>query len=59
MLQTILLTQIMLEMLNGLSVLKAPQGNTFTYHMNAEELMMRDLGEKNAKQIEMLEKKQE
>ena len=33
MLQTILLTQIMLETLNGLSGPKAPQGNTITYHM--------------------------
>ena len=57
MLQTILLTQITLEMLNGLSVPKAPQlqENTFTYHMNAKELMMWDLGVKNAKQIETLE----
>ena len=55
MLQTILLTQIMLETLNGLSVPKAPQGNTFTYHMNAKELMMWDLGAKNATQIETLE----
>ena len=37
MLQTILLTQIMLETLNGLAVPKAPQG---TYHMNAKEVMM-------------------
>ena len=55
MLQTILLTQIMLETLNGYSVPKAPQGNTFTYHMNAKELMMWDLGVKNAKQIETWE----
>ena len=55
MLETILLTQIMLETLNGLSVPKFPQGNTFTYHMNAKELMMWDLGAKNAKQIETLE----
>ena len=34
-LQSILLTQIMLETLNGISVPKAPQGNNFTYHMNA------------------------
>ena len=55
MLQTILLTQIMLGTLNGLSVPKAPQGNTFTYRMNAKKLMMGDLGAKNAKQIETLE----
>ena len=52
MLQTILLTQIMLETLNGLAVPKAPQG---TYHMNAKEVMMWDLGAKNAKQIKTLE----
>ena len=55
MLQTILLTQIMLETLNGLSVPEAPQGSTCTYHINAKELMMWDLGVKNAKQIETLE----
>ena len=57
MLQTILLTQIMLETLNGLAVPKAPQGNTFTYHMNAKEVMMWDLGAKNAKQIKTLEER--
>ena len=55
MLQTILLTQIMLETLNGLAVPKAPQGDTFTCHMNAKELMMWNLGAKNAKQIKTLE----
>ena len=35
-LHSILLTQIMLETLNGISVPKAPQGNTFTYHANAK-----------------------
>ena len=55
LLQSILLTQIMLETLNGLSVPKAPQGNTFTYHANAKEMMMWDLGAKNAKQIKTLE----
>ena len=54
MLQTILLTQNMLETLNGLAVPKAPHGNTFTYHMNAKEVMMWDLGAKNAKQIKTL-----
>ena len=55
MLQMTLLTQIMLETLNRLPVPKAQQGSTFTYHMNAKELMMRDLGAKNTKQIETLE----
>ena len=50
-----LLTQIMLEMLNGISVPKAPQGNTFTYHVNAKEMMMWELGAKNAKHIKSLE----
>ena len=59
MLQTILLTQITLETLNGLSVPEAPQGNSFTYHINAKELMMWDLGAKNAKQIETLEEQRE
>ena len=44
-LHSILLTKIMLETLNGISVPKAPQGNTFTYHANA----------KNAKHIKSLE----
>ena len=55
-LQSILLTQIMLEILNGLSVPKTLQGNNFTYHMNAKKMMMWELGEKNAKQIKWLEK---
>ena len=55
-LHSILLTQIMLETLNGRSVLKAPQGNTFfTYHANAKEMMMWELGAKNAKHIKSLE----
>ena len=36
MLQTILLTQIMLETLNGLSVPKVPQGSTFTYPLEEQ-----------------------
>ena len=47
--------QIMLETLNGLSVPKAPQGNNFTYHMNAKEMMMWELSAKNAKHIRSLE----
>ena len=39
-LQSILLMQIMLETLNGISVPKAPQGNNFAYLMNAKEMMM-------------------
>ena len=54
-LHSILLTQIMLETLNGISVPKPPQGNTFTYHANAKEMMMWELGAKNAKHIKSLE----
>ena len=54
-LHSILLTQIMLETLNGKSVPKAPQGNTFTYYANAKEMMMWELGAKNAKHIKSLE----
>ena len=54
-LHSILLTQIMLETLNGISVPKAPQGNTFTYHANAKEMMIRELEAKNAKHIKSLE----
>ena len=54
-LHSILLTQVMLETLNGISVPKAPQGNTFTYHANAKEVMMWELGAKNAKHIKSLE----
>ena len=54
-LQSILLTQIMLETLNGISVPRAPQGNDFTYHMNRKEMMMWELGAKNTKHINSLE----
>lgn len=54
-LQSILLTQVMLETLNELEVRKAPPGTTFTYHRNANEAMTWDLGAKNAKQIKTLE----
>ena len=54
-LQSILLTQIMQETLNGISVPKAPQGNNFTYLMNAKEMIMWELSAKNAKHIKSLE----
>ena len=54
-LQPILLTQIMLETLNGISVPKALQENNFTYLMNAKEMIMWELGAKNAKHIKSLE----
>ena len=55
MLHAILLTQIVLETLNDLTVPPAPQGPNFTYRMNAKEVMTHDLNSKNAKQIEQLE----
>jgi hypothetical protein len=55
-LHSIILTQIILETLTGITVPRAPQGNTFTYHMNAKEMMMWDMARKNEKQIESLEK---
>ena len=54
-LQSILLRQIMLETLNGIFVPKAPQGNNFTYLMNAKEMLMWELGAKNVKHIKSLE----
>ena len=54
-LHSILLTQSMLETLNGISVPEAPQGNTFTYHANAKEMMMWELEAKNTKHIKLLE----
>ena len=38
-LHTVLLTQIMWETLKGIAVPRAPQGSTFTYYMNAKEVM--------------------
>jgi hypothetical protein len=55
-LHSIILTQIILETLTGVTVPRAPQGNTFTYHMNAKEVMMFDLARKNEKQVVGLEK---
>jgi hypothetical protein len=46
-LHSIILTQIILETLTGITVLRAPQGNTFTYRMNAREMMMWDMARKN------------
>ena len=54
-LQSILLTQIMLETLNEISVPKAPQGSNFAYLMNAKEMIMWELGAKNAKHIKSRE----
>ncbi len=54
-LQAIMLTQIILETLTGVTVPQAPQGNNFTYHMNAKEIMMWDLARKNEKRVATLE----
>ena len=54
-LHSILLTQVLLETLNGLTVPPAPQANNFTYTRNAKEMMMWDLNTKNAEQIKHLE----
>ena len=56
-LHAIILTQIILETLTGITVPRAPQGNTFTYHMNAKEMLMWDMARKNEKQVEALQKK--
>ena len=55
-LHSIILTQIILETLTGITVPRTPQGNTFTYHMNAKEMLMWDMARKNEKQVEALEK---
>ena len=54
-LHSIMLTQIILETLTGITVPRA-QGNNFTYRMNAREMMMWDMARKNEKQVEALEK---
>ena len=55
-LQSILLTQIMLETLTDVTVPPAPQSSNFAYHMNAKEMVMLDLNVKNAKHfMKMLE----
>ena len=38
-LHSIMLTQIIFETLTGIPVLRTPQGNTFTYQMNAREMI--------------------
>ncbi len=54
-LHAIMLTPIILETLMGVTVPRAPQGNNFTYHMNAKEIMMWDLARKNEKRVATLE----
>jgi hypothetical protein len=56
-LHSIILTQIILETLTSITVPRPPpQGNTFTYHMNAKEMLMWDMARKNEKQVEALQK---
>jgi hypothetical protein len=54
-LHSIILTQIILETLTGVTVPRAPQGNNFTYRMNAKEILMWDMARKHEKQVATLE----
>jgi hypothetical protein len=54
-LHTILLRQALLEVLNTSVVPRAPQGNNFTYHMNAREEMMFSFGAKIGQDIKQLQ----
>ena len=45
-LHSIILTQIILETLTGITLPRVPQGNTFTYHMNAKKAD-RGIGKRN------------
>ena len=55
-LHSIILTQIILETLTGITVPQISQGGDFTYQMNAMEMMMLDLTRKNEGQVLTLEK---
>jgi hypothetical protein len=55
-LHSIILTQIILETLTGITVPRAPQGNTSTYHMNAKEMLMWDMARKKHFFFEAFEK---
>lgn len=55
-LHTVILTQIMWETLKGITVPPAPQGNNFTYRMNAKEMLNWDLAKKSGEQVKSLEK---
>ena len=55
-LHTILLTQVMWEMLKGMVVPRAHQGSYFTYYMNAKEMMNMDMAKKSGLQFLALEK---
>jgi hypothetical protein len=55
-LHSIILTQIILETLTGITVPQVSQGSDLTYQMDAKEMMMLDLGRKNEGQVWTLEK---
>jgi hypothetical protein len=55
-LHSIILTQIILETLTGITVPQVSQGSDLTYQMDAKEMMMLDLGRKNEGQVLTLEK---
>jgi hypothetical protein len=55
-LHSIILTQVILETLTGITVPQVSQGSDLTYRMDAKEMMMLDLGRKNEGQVLTLEK---
>jgi hypothetical protein len=55
-LHTVLLTQVMWEVLKGMMVPRAHQGSNFTYYMNAKEMMNMDMAKKSGLQFLALEK---
>ena len=55
-LHSIILTQVLLETLTGITVPQVSQGSDLTYRMDAREMMMLDLGRKNEGQVLTLEK---
>jgi hypothetical protein len=56
-LHSIILTQVLLETLTGITVPRVSQGSYLTYRMDAKEMMMLDLGRKNEGQVLTLERK--
>ncbi len=53
----VLLTRILLEVLDAIEVPRAPQDpNGFVYRMNAKEMLKWNMGSKNQKELEALEK---
>ena len=55
-LHSIILTQVLLEALTGITVPWVSRGSDLTYGMDARERMMLDLGRKNERLVETLEK---